>query len=253
MESSEIANLFQFLTTLALIVLVIRIVIFIILAVFLNKFHKLLYGRDTALVWIPILPFQTYFLGKLAFNPAVGWILVIAEILSSNMEIFGYKIPSIREEMETRLGMIIFLIEIVIFIYAVIKYFKIKKQLMGGNYGGATTMSPPPTIPNGPINQTDPFAVQNIPTVPNQMPIVPNQMPIVPNQGVMGQNVVQPNVAPTPVQAPQNPKFDPNITIDSIIHHASDAAPAAPIEQLDEGPIVPVNPAPVDTNNPNNM
>ena len=112
---------------------------------------------------------------------------------------------------------------------------------------------------NGSVNQTDPFAVQT-----------PNAN--IPTNQYNPQNSTNPNYAPNPLSnvtdASSISKLDPNVTIDSIIHHAPDTTLQASandslttnistveteIEVLDLNPTTELNQVSVDTNNPNNM
>ena len=79
-------GLIQMLLGFALIALVIGIVLYIVEAIFLNKYNKLVTGKGTILAWIPFY-FQAYLLGKLAFNKVVGWVLVAVEFATAKVKI----------------------------------------------------------------------------------------------------------------------------------------------------------------------
>ena len=223
-----------------IIAFIIAIAIYIAEVIFLNKFNKLVYGKGTVLAWIPFYC-QSYLLGKLAFNKTVGWILVALDFVSSKVSLLGMDVTLIKDE-KTRgvVGTIRTIIFIGILIYAIYKYFQLKKQVGGVIPGASQQTAPQNAVPNGAMNQTNPFA--NPSPVPN---MTPNQnMNQVPNMGlnqtdpfanqvngVQQMNGVQPtnvastNIAPTnPVPAQTTSSVDPGATIESIIHHAPDAS-----------------------------
>ena len=115
---------------LAIIGLVITIIIYIIGAIFLNKFNKLVFGKGTALAWIPIC--DIYLLGKLTINKFVGWFLVVCTFLN------GTYIPIVSTNIYTRSLIIRIIIEIIpniywliifgLFIIAIVKYNQLKKR-----------------------------------------------------------------------------------------------------------------------------
>ncbi len=117
---SIIKGLFAF----AIIVFVLAIVIYIAYGIFLNRFNKLLYGKGTPIAWIPIA--NLYLLGKLTFNKSVGWILVVLSFLTAETT------TTVNGEVKTQHalipgGGILSLVEFGLFIYAIIKYNKIKR------------------------------------------------------------------------------------------------------------------------------
>ena len=231
---------------------------YIAFTLFLNDFHKVLYGKGSVLIFIPFFFFQSYFLGKVCFNNAFGWGMVALGFVSSKTTLLGRNMTIIKDnQLRNTIAFIYIIIQVVLTIYAIIKFVRIKKQMKigaaanAGNTGGQ--------VPFGTINQTDPFAMQN----PNSN-IPPNQY--------NPQNSTNPNYAPNPLSnvadASSIGKLDPNITIDSIIHHAPDTTLQASanetlttntptveteIEVLDLNPTTELNQVSVDTNNPNNM
>ena len=107
-----------------LILLAVVLIIYIALGIFLTKFHKLIYGKGSACAWIPFA--NIYLLGKLAVNRLVGWILVVSILLTSQISV------TINGETTTKTlipygGTIVFIAEVAILIYAIIKYSQIKK------------------------------------------------------------------------------------------------------------------------------
>ncbi|MEG0826705.1 MAG: hypothetical protein RR404_04480 [Bacilli bacterium] len=163
-------SLFGFLAGFLLLFLVFAIIIYVVFAIFLNKLNKLMYNKKTPMAWIPI--FNIYLLGKLAVNKLVGWILVICVFLTSTSTttVNGVKtesgiLPSgIRSVVST-----VYLIAVIaLFIYAIIKYYKLKKNKNGVKEGNVIETNQP--------TQT--------PTMPTQTPSMPTQTPITPAQVV---------------------------------------------------------------------
>ena len=115
---------------LLIIFLILLLVIYIAQAVFLNKFNKLVYGKGTAMAWIPI--FNIYLLGKLTFNKLVGWILVICSFLTTKTTttvngVVTSEFTILPQNIIPIFQAVYSVIIIVLFIYAIIKYFKIKR------------------------------------------------------------------------------------------------------------------------------
>lgn len=90
--------------------------------VFLCKLNTLVNGKGTMLAWVPIC--NIYLLGKLAVNKVVGWILVIGTFLIGIMRFSD--VPS--ESISSIVFKIYNIIILGLFIYAVIKYFKLKNN-----------------------------------------------------------------------------------------------------------------------------
>lgn len=69
-------------TVIALIVifLIIVILIYVFSSILLSKLNKLMYGKGTAMAWIPFA--RIYLLGKLTFNETVGIILLAVNVLT---------------------------------------------------------------------------------------------------------------------------------------------------------------------------
>ena len=57
------------------IVLILVIVLYVVLGIVLNKLNKLMYGKGTAMAWIPLA--NIYLLGKLTVSKLLGWILLV--------------------------------------------------------------------------------------------------------------------------------------------------------------------------------
>ena len=112
------------------VVLIIAIAIYVLVAIFLNKFNKLVYGKGTALAWIPIC--NIYLLGKLTVNKLVGWILVICSFLSGSYSVTVDGETVTKTVLPGTLGTVVSnvysLAVLGLFIYAIVKYFQLKKE-----------------------------------------------------------------------------------------------------------------------------
>ena len=103
--------------------------IYVAIAIFLNKFNKLVYGKGTALAWIPIC--NVYLLGKLAVNKIVGWVLVVCVFLSASYTTTVNDVTTVHtllpEGISNVVSTIYSLATFVLLIYAIVKYNKLKK------------------------------------------------------------------------------------------------------------------------------
>lgn len=115
--------------TIALLVLIIAF--YVAIALFLNKFNKLVYGKGTPMCWIPIC--NTYLLGKLAVNKLVGWILVICIFLTGKYTITTNGVENVYtilpENISSTVSNIYNIVVFVLFIYAIFKYNKLKNSV----------------------------------------------------------------------------------------------------------------------------
>ncbi len=113
----------------ALLGLVIVIIVYIAQAIFLSKFHKLVYGKGTILGWIPVC--NLYIVGKMAVNKLVGWILVGAWLLTGSLTITVGDSKStysiLPESIRSIFTNIYSLVVLGLFIFAIVKYVKLKK------------------------------------------------------------------------------------------------------------------------------
>lgn len=75
------------------------------------------------MAWIPIA--NIYLLGKLTINKIVGWLLVICMLLSGLQVNENYLLP---EKLIPIVSIIYTIVVIVLFIYAIVKYCKIKNS-----------------------------------------------------------------------------------------------------------------------------
>ena len=113
-----------------LFLLIFVIVMYIVEGIFLTKLNKLMYGKGTALAWIPIA--NSYLLGKFTINNVVGWLLVAATFLTMNFSttINGIeKTTSILpDSIRSTVSNILSIFQLGLLVYAIIKYFKLKKE-----------------------------------------------------------------------------------------------------------------------------
>ena len=103
------------------------VIVYVSIAIFLNKFNKLVYGKSTALAWIPIC--NIYLLGKLTINKLVGWILVVLTIISGNFSSVSNQVTIIPENIKSIMIPAMGIIEFILLIYAIVKYNKMKKNV----------------------------------------------------------------------------------------------------------------------------
>lgn len=112
-----------------IILLAVIVAIYVVLGIVLNKLNRVMYGYKTAMAWIPCC--NIYLLGKLTFNKWVGWLLLIFGFLSSSQQykLNGNEIVSysyLPFEISPALSAIYSVIIVGLFIYAVIKYYRLK-------------------------------------------------------------------------------------------------------------------------------
>lgn len=104
--------------------------IYVALAIFLNKFHQIVYGKKTALAWIPIC--NVYLLGKLAINKVAGLTLIALIILTGKYSVTLNGITTTYTILPAKISNLIQAIYdlaiIVLLIYAIIEYNKLKNN-----------------------------------------------------------------------------------------------------------------------------
>ncbi|MBR6949860.1 MAG: zinc ribbon domain-containing protein [Bacilli bacterium] len=116
-----------------LVFFVIGLAIYIAVGIFLNKFNKLLYGHGTALAFVPVG--NLYLMGKLAFNKAVGYILIGLEIgIPVSNSILSYSgrgeaITALLSLLSSAAG----IFNLICLIVAIIKYNNIKKGILSAS------------------------------------------------------------------------------------------------------------------------
>lgn len=112
------------------IVLILVIVLYVVLGIVLNKLNKLMYGKGTAMAWIPLA--NIYLLGKLTVSKLLGWILLVVlfSISSYTTTIDGVakSVTLLPENISSILSIVYNGVVLVLFIYAIIKISKLKNK-----------------------------------------------------------------------------------------------------------------------------
>lgn len=105
------------------------LLIYILVSIFLNKFNKLVYGRGTAMCFIPIV--NIYLLGKLAVNKTVGWLLILGILLTAKYTITINDVETVYlllpENVNSVVMKMLSCLVFVLLIYGIKKYFEIKR------------------------------------------------------------------------------------------------------------------------------
>ena len=129
-------GMFQFLATYFIILLVIVIVIYIAIGIFLNKLNKLKYGKGTPMAFIPLV--NIYLLGKLTISKPVGLILVFLPILTgtftTNINGVENSYTLLPADINSKVSAVYSLVTLGLLIYAIVLYFKIKREKKNGTY-----------------------------------------------------------------------------------------------------------------------
>ncbi len=111
-------------------VLLLIILIYILQAIFLSRFNKLVNGHGTAMGFVPIA--NIYLLGKLTFNRIIGWILVVLMLLTGTLTITINGVEShyrlLPKDISVIVSRLLMILIIVLFIYAIVKYIKMKRK-----------------------------------------------------------------------------------------------------------------------------
>lgn len=111
-------------------VIVLAILMYLGISIVLNKLNKVIYKKSTVMAFLPI--FNFYLLGKLTVNKIVGWLLVIATLITSSFIVSinsnegSYTI--LPNSTSAFISAITSVMIIFLFIFAIIKYNKIKDR-----------------------------------------------------------------------------------------------------------------------------
>jgi len=171
---SVIFSGFAFIGAFLIAILILIIIMYVFMGVFLGKLNKLIYGKGTPMAWIPLL--NTYLMGKLVVNKVFGIILVIipfiisfipgADISNTHTTIQNgvQTTVSTSTSLNTILLLVYSLICLVIFVLAVVKYFKLKKNRVTP----IETETPNVTMPTPPVGS--PAQVTPQPVAPSPAP-----------------------------------------------------------------------------------
>lgn len=184
--------LFEAFAKVILFVFAILIIIYVAQAIFLNKLNKLIYGKGTAIAWIPIA--NLYLLGKLTVNKIVGWILVICPFLTGTTTTTINGVEKTSTFLPEKLNSIITTVHsfavLALFAFAIIKYINLKKEVNNSSENEVEeTQQPVTNTVAQPIQQPIEQPIQETIAQPAQQPVT--------------NTVVQP--VQQPVQNPVNP------------------------------------------------
>lgn len=121
----------EYSATWAIVILILIFIIYVVQAIFLSKFNKLKNGYGTAMGLVPIA--NIYLLGKLTFNKIVGWLLVVLIFSTSTLTItingVENKYKLFPDDINAVVSKLLMLLILGLFIYAIIKYIRIKKEI----------------------------------------------------------------------------------------------------------------------------
>jgi hypothetical protein len=130
MSISNLNDVMETMKNFLIIIAGIIFVIYICIALLLNKLNKLIYGKGTWMAFIPI--FNIYLLGKLTINKVVGFILVLCIFLSGY---FSTTINGVEKvyailpgDARIMVGSFSSIITFVLLIYAIVKRKRLKKE-----------------------------------------------------------------------------------------------------------------------------
>lgn len=110
-----------------LVILIFVIVLYVLQGIFLFKFNKLVYGRGTALAWLPIC--NIYLLGKLTFNSTVGWCFVVMSFLTTRFSITIDGVEKTYAILPQSICSLYSVVVLGVFVYAIAKYVELKKSV----------------------------------------------------------------------------------------------------------------------------
>ena len=218
-----------------IIAIIIYVIIYVAQAIFLNKLNKLIYGKGTAMAWIPIA--NLYLLGKLTVNKIVGWILVICPFLTGTTTTTINGVETTSTFLPEKLNSIITTVHsfavLALFAFAIIKYINLKKEVNNSSENEVEeTQEPVTNTVAQPVQQPIEEPIQETIVQPTQQPVTntvaqPVQQPIEqPIQETIAQPAQQPvtNTVVQPVQQPVQNPVNP------------DAANTTPLENNEQDP-----------------
>ena len=200
--------LFETFAKVILFVFAILIIIYVAQAIFLNKLNKLIYGKGTAMAWIPMA--NLYLLGKLTVNKIIGWILVICPFLTGTTTTTINGVEKTSTFLPEKLNSIITTVHsfavLALFAFAIIKYINLKKEVNNSSENEVEETTEPIAQPvtntvAQPVQQTIEQPIQETIAQPAQQPVT--NTVVQPAQQPVTNTVVQP--VQQPVQNPVNP------------------------------------------------
>ncbi len=200
-------DLINTLAALGLIILLVLIAIYVVYSIFLNRLHKLKYGKKTAAAWIPIA--NCYIAGKLAFGKPVGWIYLICIFLTGSYttEVNGEEVASgtiLPKDINNVLSVVLFIASIVFFVVNIIQYNKLKKA--ANNQVNSTL----PNDDQSTTPQTNNYGNSNTNDLLSQHFAAEKQSVHVNTETVVEPQVVQQPVVSEPI-APVQPVVEPQV------------------------------------------
>jgi len=106
------------------------IAIYVVLGIVLNKLNKKIYGKGTALAWIPFC--NIYLLGKLTVNKFIGFFLIFVLFITGEYNFSNgnnyVSFVIVPDNMRSIIMMIYSVFVIILFIYAIVKLNKLGKN-----------------------------------------------------------------------------------------------------------------------------
>ncbi len=242
---ADLSGLLGAMAIVGIFAIIFAIGVYIVEGIFLSKLNKLMYGKGTPLAWIPIC--NTYLLGKLTINKIVGWILVGCVALTANYTITINGVETTKSLLPASIVSIISpiysLATFGLLIYAIIKYFDLKKKTNTQDFGlnnqnvlansvksnfqnpniNNSAMDPQPVINNMQQNSFEPSNqnINNLPQQVNPQPIEQNSVfDNIPTNpvGSSVQNTIQ--SSNSQVEPTINTQNSQNINQDSIFNSA---------------------------------
>ena len=107
---------------------IVILIFYIIIAIFLSKLNRVMYGKKTIISWIPIL--NIYLLGKLSVNKLIGWLLVIISFLISSYDLTilnkHFEFSFIPDSLKMIFGIVYIVILIFLIVVSIFKYKRLK-------------------------------------------------------------------------------------------------------------------------------
>ena len=188
----------------SLFYIIISIIFWIIEGIIINKLHKEMNGKATALAWVPFC--NIYLLGKLTVNKPVGWALAISKILTYTITTTVNGVQKtysiLPSSISTLLSGIVGIITFCLLIYAIVKY----KRLKNSN-----AMQNPASIIQQPYQQQQPMngqpTYQQPQPMTNGQPTYQQPQPMTNGQPTYQQTVPQQQVPQQTMVMPQQPQI----------------------------------------------
>lgn len=190
----------------AIFSIILVIGLYIAEAIILNSLNKKMYGKGTALAWIPIC--NIYLLGKLTIHKIMGWILVALFFLTGNTTVAINGLKKTYSILPAGINSFVKNIYSIgvfgLFIYAIVKNVQLKNILNNGQTNDVniskSTQTETPVQNVSVVSQME-TPVQNVPVAPQMEPQVQN-IPVAPQMETPVQS--EPAAPQMPNQNQQN-------------------------------------------------